>query len=181
MKKVIIGFFLLAFIATGNSQILLGEAKVDYKKASMKLDPATQTLVIVIPEKEVGEFGKDPLVFMKNNLNVESLIKNNSDQYYSEYQVKFVSNKGHLTARFSRDGNLISSLQKFKNKRLPNDVMVEIARSYNGSIVKETKSFANSKGWTITKEHYKIKLDDGNKTRRVRIDRDSDRLSIAGL
>ncbi|WP_029034856.1 hypothetical protein [Salinimicrobium terrae] len=181
MKNVVIGFFLLAFIATGNSQIVLDEAKVNFTKASMQLDPATQTLVIQIPEKEVGEFGKNPLVFMKNNFDVESFIKDNSDQDYSEFQVNFVSNKGHLTARFNKDGDLISSQQKFKNMRLPHDVQLEIAHLYNNATVLRTRSFAHSKGWIIDKEYYKIKLDDGERTRRVRIDRKNDRLYIAGL
>ncbi|MHA6280612.1 hypothetical protein ACXYMT_10560 [Salinimicrobium sp. CAU 1759] len=181
MKKLIIGIFLLAFIATGNSQILLDEAKVDYKKASMKLDPATQTLVIHIPEKKVGEFGKDPLIFMKNNFDVESFLKDNADQDFAEFQVNFVSNKGYMTARFNGDGDLISSQQRFKNMRLPQDVQLEIAQLYNGANVLSTKSFAQSKGWIIDKEYYKIKLDDGERTRRVRIDRRNDRLSIAGL
>ncbi len=181
MKNVIIGFFLLAFIATGNSQILLDEAKVDYKKASMQLDPDTQTLVIQIPEKEVGEFGKDPLVFMKNNFDIESFVKDNSDQDYVEFQVNFISNKGHLTARFSKDGDLISSQQKFKDMRLPHDVQLEIAQLYNGATILSTKSIAHSKGWVVDKEYYKIKLDDGERTRRVRVDRKNDRLSIAGL
>ena len=181
MKNVFIGLFLLAFIATGNSQILLDEAKVEYKKASMELDPETQTLVIQIPEKKVGEFGKDPLVFMKNNFDIASFVKDNSDGDYSEFQVNFVSNKGHLSARFSRDGDLISSQQKFRNMRLPHDVQLEIAQLYNGATVLGTKSFAHSKGWIIDKEYYKIKLDDGERTRRVRVDRNNDRLSIAGL
>ncbi|WP_324718961.1 hypothetical protein [Salinimicrobium sp. HB62] len=181
MKKLIVGVFLLAFIATGNSQILLDEAKVEYKKASMKLDPATQTLVIQIPEKKVGEFGNDALVFMKNNFDIESFVKDNADQDYAEFQVNFLSDKGHLTARFNKDGDLISSQQKFKNMRLPHDVQLEIAQLYNGATVLGTKSFAHSKGWVIDKEYYRIKLDDGERTRRVRIDRKNDRLSIAGL
>jgi hypothetical protein len=86
-----------------------------------------------------------------------------------------------LSAKFDKKGELVSSFQKFKNKRLPIDVMVEIARSYNGSTVNESNSFANSKGWAITKEYYKIKIEDGNKIRKVRINRENDRLSIAGL
>ena len=181
MKNVIIGLFLLAFIATGHSQIVLDEAKVDYKKASMKLDPSSQTLVIQIPEKKVGEFGKDPLVFMKKNFDVKKFMEDNSDQKFTGFDVNFVSTKGQLLARFSGEGELISSQQKFKNARLPHDVQLELAQLYNGAIIKKTRSFAHSKGWVIDKQYYKIKLDDGERTRRVRIDRNADQLSIAGL
>lgn len=181
MKKVIIGFFLLAFIATGNSQILLEEAKVDYKPVSMRVDSDTQTLVIKIPEKTVGDFEKDPLAFMKKEFDVSRFIEENSDLHFTEFQVNFVSKKGYLVARFDKNGDLISSKQRFKNIRLPLDVQEEVTRQSNGAVVSGTKSFANSKGWDINKEFYKIKLEDGNKIKRLRIDRKNNQLSLAGI
>ena len=181
MKNVIIGFFLMAFIATGNSQILLGESVVDYKKSSMKIDPATQTLVIKIPEKKLGEFGKDPLTFMKNNFEIEQLLSDNANEDYTKYQVNFITKNGKLIAIYNNDGELISSKQRFKNMRLPYDVQLEVAKLYNGATILGTKSFAHSRGWEIEKEYYKIKLNYGDKTRRIRIHRDNNQLSIAGL
>jgi hypothetical protein len=92
-----------------------------------------------------------------------------------------MSKKGQLIAMFDKDGELVSSKQRFKNKRLPLDVQAELARLYSGAVVNKVKSFTNSKGWDITKEYYKVKLDDGTKIRRVRIDKANDQLSIAGL
>lgn len=181
MKNVIIGFFLLAFVATGNSQIFLEEAKVDVKKASMELDPITETLEFNIPEEKVGEFENDPLTFMKKKFNVEKFIEDNPDVDLTEFHLYFISKKGILQARFDEHGDLISSNQRFINKRLPHDVSLELARLYQNASIEKTKSFAQSKGWEIDKEYYKIKLTDGNNVRRVRIDRKNNQLSVAGL
>lgn len=181
MKNLILGLLLFGFIAAGHSQIVLDEAKVDYKPSSMLIDPVTATLVINIPEKKVGEFESDPLLFMKNRFDIKKMVKDNSKSDFREYHVTFVSNKGYLQARFSRDGDLIASKQRFVNTTLPGDVRLEIARLYEGAAIQKSKHFASTKGWDLHKEYYKIKLNDGDKIQRVRINRSDDQLSIAGL
>lgn len=181
MKTLILGIFLLGFIASGHSQILLEEANIEYKAPSMKLDPATQSLVINIPESKVGEFEKDPLGFMKNKFNSKDFAQQNSKSDFIEYQVVFVTSKGNLEARFNKKGDLIASKQRFTDKRLPHDVQMEIARLYNGAKITSNKYIAHSKGWDITKEYYTIKLADGDKNKRVRINRKNGQLLVAGL
>lgn len=181
MKTIIIGFFLLAFIATGNSQIVLEESRIDVKKTSMEIDPVTQALQLKIPEEKFGEFEKDPLTFMKNKFDVQQFLEDNRNADLSEFHVNFITTKGALKARFDKNGELISSYQKFLNKKLPQDVQLELARLYRNASVEKTKSFAYSKGWEINKEYYKVKLVDGDNVRRVRIDRKNNRLSVAVL
>lgn len=181
MKKLVLGLFLIGFIAVGHSQIVLDEARVDYKIPSMSIDPVTQTLVLQIPEKKAGEFESDPLQFMKERFDIQKMVKDNEGSDYIEYHVTFVSNKGQLQARFKPDGDLVSSKQRFVNTTLPADVRLEIARLYQDAKIEKSKHFAHSKGWDIDKEYYKVKLVDGDKTKRLRIDRQNNQLSVAGL
>jgi len=46
MKNLIFGLFLFGFIATGNSQILLEETKIEYQPASLALDQESHQLSI---------------------------------------------------------------------------------------------------------------------------------------
>lgn len=177
MKKLILGIFLIGFMATGNSQIELEEVKIK----SMKLDPVTQTLVITLPEEKVGEFETDPLYFMKNKFNAKRFVKDNSNSDIIEFYVNFVTSKGNLEARFNKNGELVSSKQRFINIRLPHDVQMEIARLYKGAEITRSKYIAHSKGWDINKEYFKLKLADGDKNRRIRINRENGQLLVAAL
>jgi hypothetical protein len=173
--------FLFGFIAAGNSQILLEETMIKYQPVSLALDQESHQLSIKLPEKLSGEFQQNPLAFMKTRFNVQKFLKDNEQADYDAFEVFFKSRKGFLRASFNKAGDLISSNQKFKNIPLPQDVRLEVFRLHRDAMVEGTKYIAFSKGWDITKEIYRIKIRDGDKTHRVRINRNNDQLSIAGL
>lgn len=178
MKNLILCLLLFGFISTGHSQILLKEAKVDYIPESMKLDPVSNELVVNIPEKTVGEFQKDPLDFMKKSFDVQKLINDNKEEKYAGFIVNFKSKKGFMAARFNQHGDLLSSFQKFKDVRLPENERLLIVGKYRDAAIIGNKYIASSKGWDLTKEQYVVKIKDGNKTRRVRIDKERDLLTF---
>lgn len=181
MKSLIFGMFLLGFIAAGNSQILLEEAKVEYRPETLKVNPTTKSLVAKISEKVAGEFQQDPLSFMKTNFDSKKFIEDNRNLNLSNFEVFIQSRKGYLHAFFDNKGNLISSRQKFTNVVLPQNAQMELHRLHEGAVVRGNNYFAHSKGWDITKEYYKVKIREGNKTKNLRINKDNDRISIAGL
>ncbi len=181
MKKLIIVLLLFGFIGTGHSQILLKETKLEYRPESMKLDPASNSLVISIPEKSYGEFEKDPLAFMKDQFDIQKVVKDNETKDYDSYRVNFKSTKGHLLANFNGDGDLVSSYQKFKNVRLPEDARLQILQQYRDAVITGNKHVAISKGWDVQKEFYKVKLRDGNKTRTVKVNKDRGEITYVGL
>ncbi|NJY63805.1 hypothetical protein HC174_13730 [Salinimicrobium sp. CDJ15-81-2] len=181
MKKLIIVLLLFGFIGTGHSQILLKETKLEYRPESMKLDPVSNTLTIKISEKSYGEFNKDPLAFVKNQFDIQRVLKDNEKEDYDSYQVSFKSTKGHLLANFDGDGDLISSFQKFKNVRLPEDARMQILQQYRDAVITGNKHVAISKGWDVQKEFYKVKLRDGDKTRTVKVNKDRGAITYVGL
>ena len=181
MKNLILGLFLFGFIATGHSQILLEEAKIEYRPVSMQLDPDTNSLELIIPEKKVGEFQQDPLAFMKANFDAKKFALDNKDADLVNFEVYFKSRKGFLVALFDEQGELISTNQKFKDVVLPEDARLEILRTNKNAVIKGTKYVAYSKGWDLNKEFYRVKISDGNKIQRLRINRDNNRLSIAQI
>lgn len=180
MKNLILGLLLFGFIGTGHSQILLKETKVDYRPESMKLDPVSNSLVIKVSEKVYGEFDSDPLAFVKNRFDINKVIEENQDDY-DAYRVDFRTTKGHLLANFNKNGDLISSIQKFKNVRLPEEARLKILQEYRNAAILENKYFASTKGWDIQKEFYKVKIKDGDKTRRVKINKEQGAITLVGL
>lgn len=181
MKKLMLALLLFGFIASGHSQILLKETKVDYRPETMKLDPISNTLVLEIPEKKYGEFEKDPLAFVRNQFDIQKVIRDNKDVKYDFYQVYFKTSKGKLTTHFDEDGDLVSSLQKFKNVKLPDEARLRILQDYRNAVFVSNQYRAVSKGWDIQKELYKVKIKDGNRTRRLKINKENGSLALAKL
>lgn len=181
MKKLVFCLLLFGFITTGHSQILLKEAKVDYTPESMKLDPNSHSYVVVLPEKVAGEFQKDPLNFMKKNFDVSKFIADNKNMKYDTFLVNFKSRKGYLAATFKSSGDLITSRQMFTDVRLPENARLEIQEKYHNASIVGNKYVASTKGWDIDKAYYKVKIKDGDKTRRLRINKDRELLSLTGL
>lgn len=179
MKKLILCLLLFGFISAGHSQILLKEAKVDYHPESMRIDAITNTLVVKLPEKFAGEFQNDPLTFMKNNFDVKKFIEDNRE--YDEFWVDLKSRKGHLAAKFNKKGELVSSAQKFKDVRLPENARVKILEKYRDAAIVGNKYLCSTKGWDINKEFYVVKIKEGDKTRRVRINKERELLSLSSL
>ena len=181
MKNLILVLLLFGFIGTGHSQILLKEAKLEYRPESMKLDPVSNTLSIQVPEKSYGEFEKDPLAFVKNRFDIQKVIKDNEKEGYDSYVVDFRSTKGHLLVNLDEKGELVSSYQKFKNVRLPDDARLQILQQYRDAKFVSNKHIAISKGWDIQKDFYKVKLKDGNRTRTVKVNKDRGAITYVGL
>jgi hypothetical protein len=180
MKKLVLCLLLFGFLSSGHSQILLKEAKVDSKLKSLKLDP-NQQLTLKIPEKSVGEFQEDPLSFMKNHFEIQKFIMDNQDLQYPLYIVTLKSKKGFLEARFTQSGELISSFQKFKNVRLPENARLQILEKYRDATIAGNRYLATSNGWDIDKAHFKVKIRSNGKIERLRIDKDRALLSLTGL
>ena len=181
MKKLIPAILLFGFFATGNSQILLKETKVEYKAPSMQLDPVSNQLVLMIPETKFREFETNPLGFVKSQFEIQKTIRDNQHGGYDTYRVDFKSTHGHLVANFNEKGDLVSSFQKFKNLRLPDAVRLQILQEYRDANVIGSTYTASSKGWDLKKELYKIKIRDGDKTRRIKIHKNQNgSLSLAG-
>ncbi len=180
MKKLILCLLLLGFTGIGHSQIELRETKVDYSPVSMKVDPATNTVTLNLPEKNYGEFQNDPLVFLKRNFNIHQFLQENEDLGFSTIQVIMKSRKGHLRANFSDEGSLISTYHRFNNVALPEEARQAIFRNYPGYSVAKNSHIAKSKKGVITKEFYRVKLQNGEKAKRIRLNKSIDGVRLAG-
>jgi hypothetical protein len=135
------------------------------------------SFMVKVDVNYAGEFSKNPIKFMKENFDIQSFIsfldgRNSTGLQktdYESYGVTFSSSKGHLEAKFSKDGELVETSQNFKNILVPLNVRRELHTSYKGwNMVKNTYT-ASGKSDQIDKELYRIKLKNGNKSQIVKI------------
>ena len=87
----------------------------------------------------------------------------------SEYQVTFKNEQGHLYVTYNHDGQIIKSIERFKNIAIPSFLRVHLAKTYpNWSIGNNicTKQYSILKG---VKTIYKIEIQNGNTSKTISI------------
>ncbi len=169
MKKVFLFVLMLGTVLQGYSQIVLREAKVVYVPEKMKVDPIKNSLTLEVNEKFAGEFQEDALEFLRKNFDPVKLAADNRDKKFDRYEVTFKSDKGLLMASFDRDGNLISSFQKFKGVGLPPEVRSDLYARYGKTELLKTKYIATSKSWNLDGEFYRLKIRSANGVDRLKM------------
>jgi hypothetical protein len=99
------------------------------------------------------------------------------EEYYSdeydEYQVSFYIPKGYALASYDKDGNLIRTIERYKNVKLPIAVRKALAKRFPNWIVDKDiyKVIYSEKKWNA-KKIYKLKLSNGDESIRVKTDED---------
>lgn len=101
-----------------------------------------------------------------------------SELYRDEYDTYFVSffiPEGKILAAYDKDGILIRTIERFKDIKLPKDVLKSVASRFpEWGISKDVYkvNYHYKKG--VTKEEYRIKLENGDKTIVVKLASDGD-------
>ena len=97
-----------------------------------------------------------------------------SDLYSDEfdtYAVSFYIPEGKIVAAYDNHGRILRTIERFKDIKLPRNVMMAIAERYpNWTISKDLYkvNYHDKKG--VTKNEYKVKLTNGDQAIRVKID-----------
>ncbi|TRO66927.1 hypothetical protein [Christiangramia sabulilitoris] len=179
MKTLIFSLLLIAATTFSQAQeIQLEEAKVGFAPLDSKVERNGDEFSFKVAETYTGEFTKDPIAFMKANFDIKNFIAAH-DEEWDSYAVTFSSSKGYLSADFDKDGNLVSTFQKFKDIVLPLDVRREVYMANKGWTMTGNKYTASGSGEIIQKEVYKIKLVNGNQKRTMKIDPRASETSVA--
>lgn len=169
MKTLIFSLLLIVTIGVGQAQeIQLEEAKVGFAPLEAKITKDGDRFSYLVNENYAGEFTKDAVGFMKANFDIQYFI-NEYGGDYNHYQVTFTSGKGTLTADFDEKGVLLSTHQKFKDIALPLDIRREAYMANQGWTMTQNKYIASGSGDILENEVYKIKLENGNKKRSMKI------------
>ena len=173
---IFLAFFVGTATASAQEVIELKEAKVDFIPMASEFTQDGNKFTFALKESYHGEFEKDPLAFMNQNIDMERFLDLVKDKKYSQYQVKLKSSKGTLQADFDRNGKLRSTTERFEDIAVPRELMAQLLRDHQGwTMVKNIHVTKGEKG-RVAKEFYKIKLENGKQSKKIKIDVDNDNL-----
>ena len=92
---------------------------------------------------------------------------------YESYRLSFYIPKGYAVATYDKDGNLLRTIERYKNVKLPLAVSrALIERFPNWTVDKDIYKVSYSEPNWESKKTYKLKLTNGKKTIRVKTDED---------
>ena len=101
-----------------------------------------------------------------------------SDLYSDEfdtYAVSFYIPEGKIVAAYDNNGRILRTIERFKDVKLPRSVVMAVTNRFpNWTITKDVYkvNYHDKKG--ITKNEYKVKLKNGDKTMIVKVDNDGE-------
>jgi hypothetical protein len=97
-----------------------------------------------------------------------------SSEFYEDgsdfYKVYFYIPDGKIVAAYDRDGKILYTVEKFKNVALPNDVAASIAERFPGWKIAKDVYKVNFDADLGAQKQYKVVLENGKKTIRVKVD-----------
>jgi hypothetical protein len=166
MKRLILIILLLGFLSPLLAQdpVQLDEVvvtAVNYKYLSA-VDNSEAPVPIQRLEREVADFRVT-----------------DTDAYLDEYDtylVTFTIPDGKIVAVYDKNGQIIKTIERFKNFQLPEHIYVTLKNDFpKWDIVKDVYlvTYANSKG---SNKLYRIKLKNGKETIRLRVNAEGDYL-----
>jgi hypothetical protein len=162
MKKLILFLLVCAFATPGFAQVV-------------KLDT-----VVISPVKYKYLF---EMSFEDNDQNVKDLQTKlakfdvTKEEYYTDeydsYSVSFYIPQGYAIASYDKEGNLLRTIERYKNVKLPSAVRNALAERFpNWAVDKDIYKVSYSEEKWESKQTYKLKLSNGEKTIRVKTDQD---------
>ncbi|MGB8705595.1 MAG: hypothetical protein WCD31_11240 [Gillisia sp.] len=168
---VILGLMLFGtFGASAQKVIELKEAKVSLEPSAVLVKSNLNELVYVIKDNGLVSFAENPLEFMKRNFNIHDVIDAVKDEKYDSYVVTFKSTKGNLNASFDKKGDLQRTYCKLDNILLPREIRNKMFLDYPGWTMTKNSHVTGSNRNVVTKDFYRINLENGNKNQKIKID-----------
>ena len=167
MQRILLGLFVLGLTAQSFAQIIkpieLSEVVVyatNYKYLHSLASAEPAPLPVQMLERKVAAFNLKDSEYYQDD--------------YDLYHINFYIPEGTILAAYDKDGKIIRTAERFKNVSLPKSVRNAIADRFPGwSITKDIYlvNYHEDKG--VSKK-FKIKLENGDKVIRIKVDEKGD-------
>lgn len=162
MKKLFLGLFLIGLTTQLNSQVIeLPEvliSPVNYKYL-YTVDTEDIDKSVAQLEREVAEFDVTKADYYNDE--------------YDGYNVSFYIPEGYIAAAYDKEGELLRTIERFKNVKLPMAVSTAINERFpKWTVEKDVYKVTYSSKKSSAKKVYKLKLTNGEKTINVKTDED---------
>ncbi len=136
---------------------------------STQISSQEDNFTFTVTEKYGQEFSKDPIAFQRRNFNILEYINHFKGRDYNTFYVILKSSNGLLKVQYDKNGKLLRNSQWFSDVELPGKIMRQLQKEHNGWVMTQNKSFSKGKGAMTQKIVYRIKLKNGDETRRIKI------------
>jgi hypothetical protein len=162
MKKFIVGLLVLGLTSPLLAQVVKVEelsevvvTAVNYKYLNA-IDSKEAAIPVQMLERKVAAF----------NLEDSEFYQDDSQFYY----ISFYIPEGKIVAAYNPEGEILRTIERFEDVKLPTAVRNAVAERFpNWTIVNDIYRVTYSKNKGANKS-YKIKLKNGDKVMRVKID-----------
>ncbi|MCP4977622.1 MAG: nicotinate-nucleotide adenylyltransferase [Maribacter sp.] len=162
MKKFIIGLFVIGLTSPVFAQVPKVEklSEVVVTAVNYKYLNATDSKEVAIPvkmlERKAAAYNVQDADFYSDD--------------YDFYTVSFFIPEGKIVAAYNPEGQIIRTIERFENIKLPSAVRDAVAERFpKWTIVKDAYRVTYNQK-TGANKSYKLKLKNGDKTMRVKID-----------
>ena len=163
MKKLLISLIVLGLGFQGFTQVL------EEKLKEVEILGANYKYISQIDQNEVSELIKElhKTVARFDDFN-EDTYNEGDDKHYVSFKIP----KGKILASYDEDGELLKTVERFENARLPKVVIASIIEKYPGwTITKDVYYITYHHMDGITKK-YKVLIKNEGERKRVKIDSD---------
>lgn len=159
MRKLIVGLIILGFAIQAQAQVEeLSEVVVSASNYKYLTKVGLENASVPVSELE----------YEVANFDIKSADFYNEDN--ESYVVSFFIPQGKVLASYDSDGNIIRTVERFKNVKLPREVIESVAKTYpNWTFAKDTYLVNYYESGKISKR-YKITLENGDKRIKVKTD-----------
>jgi len=164
MKKFILGLLVIGLTSQVYSQITKVEelSEVVVTAVNYKYLNQTDNKVAAVPVQ----------MLQRKVAAYDVTTKDYYQDDYDYYTVEFYIPDGKIVAAYDADGKILKTIEKFNDIKLPNAVSKALLERFpNWDIVSDVYrvTYTEKKG---TKKLYKLKLQNGDKTMKVKVNED---------
>lgn len=183
MKKFITFIFVVGWVLSSYSQkvIQLEETELTFVPSAKMLYEDYEQGKFIVKEAYAKQFESDAIKFVKENFDIYGFMRAHNNLDYDTYLVSVRSSKGYLKANYDKNGEIVSTFQKFKNIVLPANVRGEFYTKSKGWTMVANQYIARSRGEVINDAKYIITLQQGNKKDKIKIYPKSNITGVATL
>ncbi len=163
MKKIVLGLLAIGLTTQAYTQIIktveLSEVVVyatNYKYLHSLVSEEPAPVPVEMLERKVAAFDVKDSEYYQDD--------------YGVYNINFYIPKGRILAAYDKDGKIIRSAERFQDVALPKSVRDAVVDRFpEWAITKDIYLVRYHEDKGVTKK-YKIKLENGDKTIRVKVD-----------
>ena len=162
MRKFLIGFFVIGLTTQLFAQVI-------------KTEKLSEVVVVAVNYKYLNQVDYKeaavPVELLQRK--VASYDIKNADFYdddYDYYTVSFYIPEGKVLAAYDRDGNILRTVERYKDIALPKDVAGAIAKRFPGWTISKDIYLVNYHDAKGANKKYKVTLINGDERIKVKMD-----------